>query len=248
MPENSAHSGCVCVCVCVCILFHRCLQHLASPQQQGKSTRTDYYVWAARPKFQGLLFKWILNIHRRSSDPTLKHRPSLQLFPGPAWIPYNTLLPKQPLCHGMCHIVRNKWPTISHYNQNFLQTLFTVSRSYSRVTVLITLTQSAGILSCNRKVTGSIPGQDTCLGCRFHLQCKRQPIDVPLSLPFLLSENKIKTLKKEKKWVTVFEYPRKGVRTGCPGIGNVVTKIKGGLQRAGSFSTGWAGTSSYLSL
>ena len=51
----------------------------------------------------------------------------------------------------------------------------------------------------NKKVTGSIPSQGTCLGCGTgpHLrECKKQPINVFLSLPSRLFKNKyIKSFK-----------------------------------------------------
>ena len=53
----------------------------------------------------------------------------------------------------------------------------------------------------NQRVTGSIPSQGTCLGCRpgaWLRVCERQPIDVYLSLSFSLpfSKNKNKIFKK----------------------------------------------------
>ena len=50
-------------------------------------------------------------------------------------------------------------------------------------TALTGVAQLVGLPSAKQKVTGSIPGQGTRLGCRFGPQlgvCKRQPIDVSL--------------------------------------------------------------------
>ena len=70
------------------------------------------------------------------------------------------------------------------------------------------MAQWIGCWPANQKVTGSIPSQGTCLGCRPGTQlgvCKRQPISVSLPLflpPFPLSKNKynLKQLFKEKKY------------------------------------------------
>ena len=64
-------------------------------------------------------------------------------------------------------------------------------------TALVGVAQWIGSWSVNQRVTGSIPGQDTCLGCRPGPQwgaCERQPhVDVSLlsfSFPSPLSKNK----------------------------------------------------------
>ena len=72
------------------------------------------------------------------------------------------------------------------------------------MTALAGVAQWVECRSVNQKVTGSIPSQDTCLGCGPGLQlgaCKRQPINVSFShtsaflslsfsLPSPLSKNK----------------------------------------------------------
>ena len=61
----------------------------------------------------------------------------------------------------------------------------------------------------NQRVTGSIPNQGTCLGCRPHLQwgaCERQPhIDVSLS-PSLLLSLKINKILKNKNKIGAFTW------------------------------------------
>ena len=75
------------------------------------------------------------------------------------------------------------------------------------------MAQTVGCHPTKRKVTGSIPGQGTCLGCGFSpwvRACERQSIDVSLShpcffpslspsLPLSLKINKILFKKKKKK-------------------------------------------------
>ena len=69
---------------------------------------------------------------------------------------------------GLRHLWKADESCISFFQRNCIQALTGV-------------TQLVGCQTSKWKVTGSIPGQGTCLGCRFDLGwgvCERQPINV----------------------------------------------------------------------
>ena len=96
-------------------------------------------------------------------------------------------------------VIKKPQPSIVDYFKEFCY------KEESRA--LAGVAQLVGVLSCNQKVAGSIPGQGTCLGCRFsprsecvqslvwaHMRGNQSmllsPIDVSLSLSLSLKKKR----------------------------------------------------------